>query len=204
MGRYEDGHRQQTQGRIIKTASRLFREQGFHATGLAQIMKESGLTVGGFYKHFESKTELFEKALEDALKSSQTFLAEDPGADTGAPWLALLASFYLNPIHADNPGRGCPLPSLLSEVARAPSELRQSCENQLLTMIEGFDKRNSGLAPEESRAKSWSVLASLVGGMVLARSVASAEIRDEILASCQDAIAGEQGNGRPQKKDEKP
>lgn len=204
MGRYEDGHREQTQARIIETASRLFREQGVNATGLAQIMKESGLTVGGFYKHFDSKTELFQRALKDGLKSSQAFLAADPRGDVGPEWLSLLAALYLNPKHADNPGRGCPLPSLLAEVARAPEEVRASCEDQLLLLIEGLSTRVPDSESASPRAQSWSVLASLVGAMVLARSVASPELRDEILESCQDAIVGGKSahDGR-QKKDKK-
>lgn len=201
MGRYEDGHRQQTRDRIVETASRLFREQGVHATGLAQIMKESGLTVGGFYKHFESKTELVQKALEDALQSSHEILARDPGENIGARWLAQLSSFYLNPAHAENPGRGCPLPSLLAEIARAPVEVRQSCEDQLLSLISGFEKRIPGSGSDGGREQSWSVLASLIGAMVLARSVATPQLRDEILESCQRGISrGSQENSDSEKK----
>lgn len=189
LGRYQEGHGQKTQERIVETASRLFREQGVHATGLAQIMKESGLTVGGFYKHFESKNELLKRALEHALSSFQPSMSEVNSADPNQDWLALFADFYLHPAHVANPGRGCPLPSLLSEISRGPLELRQSCEGSLLSMLNSLETWIPGEAWADKREMAWGILATLVGAMVLARSVASAELRDEILRGARGTVA---------------
>src|SRR5258706_726661 len=114
--RYAPEHNEATRERIVEAASRLFREHGIAAVGLAKIMAEAELTVGTFYTHFKSKEALVREALVQALRARDVELARMLGE--GDLELALRA--YLSPEHRDAPGTGCPTAALASEVARHP------------------------------------------------------------------------------------
>src|SRR4051812_10521009 len=119
--RYAPGHNEATRDRIVKVASRLFREDGIAATGLATIMAESDLTVGTFYTHFKSKEALVRETLQRALQIRQEELEQ--ALRDGDLELAIRA--YLSPEHRDGPGTGCPTAALVPEVARHPRATRQ-------------------------------------------------------------------------------
>src|SRR5215216_5570065 len=116
--RYAPDHNDATRERILEAASRLFREHGIAAVGLAKIMAEADLTVGTFYTHFKSKEALLKEALLRSLQSRNAELER-----------ALRA--YLSPEHRDAPGAGCPAAALASEVARHPRATRQTFASQL-------------------------------------------------------------------------
>src|SRR5262249_50790115 len=103
----------QTKATIIRTAARLFRERGFDAVSIADVMSAAGLTVGGFYRHFESKEALASAAIEAATAEKAAMRDEGP-----------LAPGYLTALHCDNPGRGCPVAALVSEIARQTAPTR--------------------------------------------------------------------------------
>jgi AcrR family transcriptional regulator len=120
--RYAPEHNQKTRERILAVASRLFREHGIAAVGLAKIMAEADLTVGTFYTHFKSKEALVREALYRSLKAEnkeleQAFRERD---------LEKAIRAYLCPEHRDAPGLGCPVATLASELARHPRATRQA------------------------------------------------------------------------------
>src|SRR6187549_1642900 len=120
--RYTPEHNDATRERILEAASRLFRQHGIAAVGLAKIMAEAGLTVGTFYTHFKSKEALLREALLRSLDArhealEQVFHAAD---------LETVLRAYLSPEHRDSPGSGCPIAALASEVARHPRATRQT------------------------------------------------------------------------------
>src|SRR5436305_9287374 len=119
--RYAPEHNQATRERILAVASRLFRQHGIAAVGLAKIMAEADLTVGTFYTHFKSKEALVRETLLRALKVRHAELEQALGG--GDVELAVRA--YLSPEHRDAPGTGCPAAALTSEVARHPRGTRQ-------------------------------------------------------------------------------
>src|SRR3954470_1878234 len=120
--RYAPEHNEATRERILEAASRLFREHGIAAVGLAKIMAEADLTVGTFYTHFESKEALLREAL---LRSLQGRNAQLEQALRGGD-LETAVRAYLSPEHRDAPGTGCPVAALASEVARHPRATRQT------------------------------------------------------------------------------
>src|SRR3954471_21511589 len=112
--RYAPEHNDATRERILEAASRLFRQHGITAVGLAKIMSEAGLTVGTFYTHFKSKEALLREALLRSLDARHKELEQTLlGAD-----IELLVRAYLSPEHRDAAGTGCLIASLASEVVR--------------------------------------------------------------------------------------
>src|SRR3954465_1169031 len=114
--RYAPEHNDETRERILAAASRLFREHGIAAVGLAKIMSEADLTVGTFYTHFKSKEALVRETLLRALKVRYEELEKALRAGD----LDMAVRAYLSPEHRDSPGAGCPTAALASEVARHP------------------------------------------------------------------------------------
>src|SRR5262249_39705832 len=109
--------------RILEVAAKLFREKGFEGVGVDGIMEEAGLTHGGFYGHFASKTDLAEQACAVALgKSAERWDAMT--RDQPETGLAEIARSYLSKRHRDNPGGGCVFAALGSEVARRSDAVR--------------------------------------------------------------------------------
>src|SRR3954452_929137 len=127
MMRYAPGHNEETHERIVEAASRLFREHGIAAVGLAKVMAEADLTVGTFYTHFKSKEALLQETLRRALRARHEEL--EKALKDGDVEMALRA--YLSPEHRDAPGAGCPVAALASEVGRHPRATRQTFTSEV-------------------------------------------------------------------------
>ena len=153
-GRYAPEHNEATRERILEAASRLFREHGIAAVGLAKIMAEADLTVGTFYTHFKSKEALLREALVRSLQARHAALEQ--ALREGDLEMAVRA--YLSPEHRDGSGAGCPVAALAPEVARHPRATRHtftSCNEPSLEALaavpvdtarqEGGPRRGRGL-----------------------------------------------------------
>jgi TetR/AcrR family transcriptional regulator, transcriptional repressor for nem operon len=155
--------------RIVKEASRLFRDRGFENVTVAEVMKAAGLTHGAFYAHFGSKQELEEAAVAygQALSAAR---ARSQGATKKGR--QAYAERYLSPRHRDNPGDGCTMAALGQEIARSTPELKAAFERGLEEILSagGGDRKNAIFQT-----------AALVGGVVLARAVQDVRLSDEIL-----------------------
>src|SRR5258708_32092995 len=121
------GHSQaekaKTHKRIVQIASKRFREDGLVGVGVADVMKEAGLTVGGFYKHFDSRDDLVAEALSVALGRLKRQM--DAAASGGPPLTyAKVVDDYLSEAHRDKPGVGCPISALAGEIARGDKRTR--------------------------------------------------------------------------------
>lgn len=157
---------------ILEAAGRLFRERGFEAVTVAEIMQAAGLTHGGFYGYFKSKDELIAEALAEALTRTTT----GPLGD-----LATYAAEYLSHIHRDDLARGCPTAALAAETIRQTGGARTEMTTGLKQQIERFSR----VAPGEDRAQkrrtaigNW---AAMVGAMILARASDDPALSDEVL-----------------------
>lgn len=172
--RYSQDHKAQTHQRIIKEASARFRKDGIVATGLQPLMKALGLTHDGFYSHFESKDELVEKALQAARDEldahcAMLFSEEQP--------LEAFIDSYLSEWHYTSPHEGCPLPTMSSELG-----LRGQPSPTTDKVIEArLEQVQSTLEGETAADRSIVIMATLVGALVLARSVENPELAQRIL-----------------------
>ena len=179
----------QNRDRIVEAAAQLFRERGFAGIGVADLMKEAGLTHGGFYGHFSSKEDLMREASVRALTGSVALwstLAERAPRDP----LAAIAGVYLTSRHRDNPGAGCLLAALGSDLARQGPPVRRAVSDYVRSAADLLAKRIPGKSRAGRRQKAISTIATLVGAMVMARAVddrrLSQEILDAGLASVKD------------------
>ena len=162
--------------RIVKEASRLFRERGFENVTVGEVMKAAGLTHGAFYAHFDSKDELQAAAVAYGLKVSHERMQLNNSKKSKGSY----ADRYLSRRHRDNPGDGCTMAALAQEVARSTPELKAAFERGLEEILsEQGGNRNEAIFQT----------AALLGGVVLARAVQNASLSDEILESVRQRVS---------------
>jgi TetR/AcrR family transcriptional repressor of nem operon len=160
--------------RILEAASVLFRESGFDAIGVDAVMKEAGLTHGGFYGHFESKEDLIAQACAHGLA-----MADDSWTASADP-IAALAAAYLNQEHCDNPGEGCVLAALGADVARQGTGVRHAFTDGFRLRIDQLARLMPGRSRAARRRRAIATWAGLAGAMVLARAVDDPALSREI------------------------
>jgi TetR/AcrR family transcriptional repressor of nem operon len=171
--------------RIVDTASRLFREHGIDATGVAELMAEAGLTHGGFYGHFASKddlaTEACQRAGDEATAKWTTRATRDPSRA-----LQTLVESYLTTAHRDGRNTGCFMPGLSADVARTQNpSLRGAFTNGVRGCLDVLADAVHGRTRRERRRRALATLSAMVGAMVLARAVDDAALSDEVLKATQ-------------------
>jgi len=160
--RYAPEHNEATRERILDAASRLFREHGIAAVGLAKIMAEAGLTVGTFYTHFKSKEALLREALLRSLQDRNAALEQALRAGD----LETAVRAYLSPEHRDEPGTGCTIAALAAEVARHPRATRQTFASNAKPSL---DVIAESLSKRRGKKASLADAAASVGAVVSSR-----------------------------------
>jgi TetR/AcrR family transcriptional regulator, transcriptional repressor for nem operon len=176
-----------THKRIVGIASKRFREKGLTGFGIAELMKEAGLTVGGFYKHFDSRDDLVTEAVSSAFGGWKRRV---DAAKAGGPSVSLetLIDDYLSEAHRDNPGTGCAFSALAPEIARSDKRTRAVTSEQvrndiqlITTLLPGEDKRTA-------RSQAILTFSALVGAMSLARAVYDEALSREILNTVAELL----------------
>lgn len=188
-----------TRAAILDLASRRLRAEGLGGNGVQRLMRDLGLTHGGFYVHFPSKQALDAAALEAAMATRATRLDALPQGLSRPERRKLRARSYLSRSHRDNPETGCPLAAVLSEAPRGGSHFRDSFQAMLAAVVTDSENPQDPAPPAEELA----LLALAAGGLALARAVPDAGLSDAILAACRDAAcrladAYAQDEGDPQ------
>ena len=176
--RYAPEHNELTRERILEAASRLFREHGIAAVGLAKIMAEADLTVGTFYTHFKSKEALLREALCRSLDSRHEVVEQAlHGAD-----VETVVRAYLSPEHRDAAGTGCPVAALASEVARHPRATRNTFAFHNAPTLDALAAwLSSRQGKKVARADAAALLGLLAGTLQLARATPDRAESDAIL-----------------------
>ena len=188
--RYSREHKLETHARIVKKASVRLREKGAHGIGVADLMKDAGLTHGGFYAHFDSREALVIEAFADAMdRSTERWrkLAEQTPPEKR---LATIVESYLTTIHRDDPGHGCAVPTLGAEIARESPKTRKAFAAKLEQMIDMLAEQLPGTTPKAARKQAMATLATMMGTLVLARIAGSGDFSDDILGAGREAVLG--------------
>lgn len=186
--RYSREHKLETHARIVKKASVRLREKGAHGIGVADLMKDAGLTHGGFYAHFDSREALVIEAFTDAMdRSTERWrkLAEQTPPEKR---LAMIVNTYLTPHHRDDPGHGCAVPALSAEIARESPKTRRVFAARLEQMIDTLASQIPGVPRKAARKQALAALATMMGTLVMARVAGSGEFSEEILAAGREAV----------------
>ena len=175
-----------THERILETAAREIRRVGYGGIGVADLMKQAGLTHGGFYAHFASRDAMLAEAMEWAGRDSERRLtsrlakAEQRGVD---PFAALVES-YLSPAHLAGPEAGCPVAALASEMPRQSAEVLEAGRNRVQALM----TRVQQLLPSADADEARVIVSSLVGALQLARALGDNADGHALLAANRDAL----------------
>jgi TetR/AcrR family transcriptional repressor of nem operon len=173
--------------RIVAIASKRFREKGLAGFGIAELMKEAGLTVGGFYKHFDSRDELVAEAVSASFGIWQR--QKEAVESSGQPLsFAKLIDDYLSDGHRKNPGTGCAFSALAPEIARSDKRTRALSSEQLRDDLELLVGLLPGKDGRAERSRAILTFSALVGAMSLARAVSDEALSHEILEAVADLL----------------
>jgi TetR/AcrR family transcriptional regulator, transcriptional repressor for nem operon len=171
--------KQKSREAIAASAVALLRERGIKASSVMDVMKGAGLTVGGFYNHYDSKEQLFVETLGNAASATWEHLLESASGDSPRSRTLSVIRRYLSRKHRDNKETGCLLPSAAPEVARAGEPYRSALEKELSDFVSSL--ANMLDAGEESREKAIGLIALMYGALSLSRAVADTRLSDEFL-----------------------
>ena len=182
--RYSSSHKDQTRRRIVDVSSRLFKERGFDATGLATIMREADLTNGAFYAHFASKEALIEAVIADQIQQQIESFQNAPKDISGAK---AIVDIYLTPDHRDNCGAGCPSAALLEEIGRRADSTKKVYNDTMMQLVDSLQEYFPDLDSEQARSLIFAIISLLIGTLQLARAFTDEDISDQILKSGREA-----------------
>jgi TetR/AcrR family transcriptional repressor of nem operon len=179
--RYPAEQKAETHEKIVNAAAQSFRERGSQGEGIANLMRELGLTHGGFYRHFESREDLYVHAITRAFQQvGDRMIAAAESAPQGRELRAIIEC-YLSIGHLEHTGHGCVLAALAPEIARQPPAVRTQINaamkaymNRLLPFLPG---RNA----VEKRRNFLILFPAMAGTMMMARAIADTAVRKEIL-----------------------
>lgn len=171
--------------RILELAAARFRELGIEAVGVADLMKDAGLTHGGFYRHFGSRDEMVAEVVERAMENSRKALDEltQSKDQRRHDVLARLVDLYLSAAHRDDLTTSCPVTALTRDVARSNGRARRAYTQSVGNFLDVLTRLAVGNGPKLRRAKAVGALSILVGALSLARAVDNERLSAEILKS---------------------
>jgi TetR/AcrR family transcriptional regulator, transcriptional repressor for nem operon len=169
-------HREQVRQRIIQSALQLFNRHGFNAASIDDIMAGAGMTRGGFYSYFQSKSELYAEAISCFVSEKLEHIAT---ADKASDRAAHLLRDYLSSKHVDEADASYPLIGLPNDVSGTDQSVREAQESALRMMIETFEKGIT-VATQPARQLALALTSLCIGGMVLARAVDNRTLADEL------------------------
>ena len=197
--RYSREHKLETHARIVRKASVRLREKGAHGVGVADLMKEAGLTHGGFYAHFDSRDDLVIEAFTHAMDRSterwRKLIEQTPREKR----FATIVNSYLTSLHRDDPGRGCAIPTLGAEIARESARTRRVFAGRLDQMIDILADQVPNLPRKAARKRAAAAMATMIGTLVMARVAGSGDFSDEILGAGREALLGRTRSPKPRK-----
>jgi TetR/AcrR family transcriptional repressor of nem operon len=186
--RYRPEHKVETHQKIVKDASRRIRAEGITGTAVSAVMRDAGLTHGGFYKHFGSKDELFMESLSEAFQEIADRLAhvaEQSKLETA--WKAIVKT-YLSLEYCDHVEYGCPLPALAPELARVDKAMKP----QVFEELKKYRSRMLPFMPGQRTADKerafFSIFSTMVGATEIARMLPESAMREKVLASARDLL----------------
>ncbi|MDE2421291.1 MAG: TetR/AcrR family transcriptional regulator [Gammaproteobacteria bacterium] len=172
--RYSPEYKSAANAKLIEAGGALAKKSGFSNTGMMAFANAAGVTTGAFYSQFGSKADFLYAIVDHELSRTIEAFKGKTGKE-----LERTISWYLSPEHAAHPEHGCPIPSLGAEIGRADDATRKRFEELVGNLVSSIE------AGTTDRAQAWALLAQSVGGMILARAVASQEAQEEILGAIQ-------------------
>ena len=189
--RYRPEHKAETHERIVKDAARRFRSEGLSGAGVARVMKDAGLTHGGFYKHFAGKDDLMVEAIREAFQELRASLvrAAEEAPQTEA-WKAMVRA-YLSPEHCNHPETGCPLAALAPELARIDGPAKKQIQATMRDYKESLLPFMPGRRAADRERAFFVIFPALLGAIAFARMIGDPVAQGQVLRNMRDFLLAE-------------
>ena len=188
--RYPADQKAKTRRTILEAAARVFKRRGYQGGGVDAVMKEAGLTHGGFYAHFKNKEALLAETLKEAMLEARGRHLEWTEGARGEDWLGAYLDGYLSPQHFGHMEQGCPVPPLVSEVDRASGPVKASFEDGLRVWANDIAQQLHDVPEADRESAALGVIATSVGAIALSRAVADADYAGQVLDGARDLVLG--------------
>ena len=186
--RYRPEHKAEVHQKIVKDASRRVRTEGLNGAAVAAVMRDTGLTHGGFYKHFGNKDELLLESLREAFREIADNLAH--AAEQSHPetaWKAIVKA-YLSLEYCDHVERGCPLTALAPELARVDKAMKAPILGELIKYKSRMLPLMPGRRAVDKERAFFAIFSTMIGAVEIARILPEPAMREKVLASARDFL----------------
>ena len=188
--RYSAEHKAETHDRIVQLASRSFREHGSAGEGIARLMTGLGLTHGGFYRHFDSKEDLFAEVVARGFaETGDRLVAAAEAAPKGQELRAIIET-YLSATHLDEPATGCVIAALAPELSRQPPALRERVNKTMEAYVLRMEKYLPGRTSADRRRNCFILFPGMAGIVATARALNSRKDRLRMLSAAKSFYLG--------------
>ena len=173
--------------RILDIAAARIRRDGIGSLSVAELMKEAGLTHGGFYRHFDSREQLVAEATQRALSqgSAWTIASGKLGGQRG---YTALVDGYLSPWHRDHPESGCGVAGVAADAARAGGPARGSYTRQVKECLAVIADLTGNPDRQAGKREAVLTLSALVGAISMARAVDDPDLSEQIMTNAAAAL----------------
>jgi TetR/AcrR family transcriptional repressor of nem operon len=186
--RYRPEHKAEVHQKIVKDASRRVRAEGLAGAAVAAVMQSTGLTHGGFYKHFENKDELLIESLHEAFREiGETLVGVAERSRPEVAWKAIVTT-YLSPEYCDHAERGCPLPTLAPELARADNGMRNRVFAELVNYKDQMIPFMPGRRIADKERAFFVIFSTMIGSIEIARMLPEPTMREKVLTNAREFL----------------
>jgi TetR/AcrR family transcriptional repressor of nem operon len=186
--RYRPEHKVEIHRKIVEDASRRMRAEGIAGAAVSAVMRDAGLTHGGFYKHFGSKDELLMESLSAAFREIADRLTHaGEQSQPGTAWKAIVKA-YLSPEHCDHAEYGCPLAALAPELARADKAMKAEIYGELTKYQNRMLPFMPGRRAADKERAFLVIFSTMLGALGIARMLPDKAARAKVLASARDFL----------------
>jgi TetR/AcrR family transcriptional repressor of nem operon len=191
--RYSKDHKAHARVAIVQEAARTLKENGFDGVGVDGLAASAQVTSGALYSHFANKEAVLEEVVTTQLGIEFVGLADQEPAERRRR-LGEVLRLYLSDLHREDAGHGCVMPSLSADVARAGDSVREAYRRRMVDVIAILAPAMPG-TQEQQEQLAWTLLASIVGAVTIARALPSGDqahaVLDAVLASVMQSITDE-------------
>lgn len=189
MARTSASSKEATHERIVNVAARAIRRSGYNGTGVADIMKEAGLTHGGFYAHFDSREAMLAEAADRAGAESVAAIGSVAAAVPPQRALQALVTTYLSKAHVDGVETGCAVAALGSEMPRQGPKVRRAATSRIKEMIDLVARQLPDWGQPGAHERALATVSTLVGTLVLMRAVDDPRLADALRKAALNHLA---------------
>ena len=191
MSRTPNSRKEETNERLVEVAARAIRRHGYAGVGVADVMKEAGLTHGGFYAHFDSREAMLAEAADRAGADSVAALEQLVASAHPQDAFRTLLKAYLSRAHVERTETGCPVAALGSEMPRQAPEVRRASTRRIKEMIDLVGRHSPYWGQPGAHERALVTTATMVGALVLARAVDDPKLSDSMLEAALRSLTGD-------------